>query len=99
MANTFPLDSIRSFPLIPPKGRVLILHKPKDTVTESGIVVVHRKDLLADQGVVLAVGAEVEGVKVGDTVIFREGASTGFRYGEDHFHSVRDADLHAALAP
>jgi co-chaperonin GroES (HSP10) len=87
----------RPFPLVPPKGRIIILHKPKDTVTASGLVLAHRKELLADHGVVLAVGPEVAGVDVGDEVVFREGASTAFQYGEDWFHSVRDADLHAVV--
>ena len=73
--------------IIKPLGkRVLIKQVEQEEVTKSGIVLPGTASKEKPiTGEVLAVGKEVEDVKVGDKVIFEKYSGTEVKYGDDSF--------------
>lgn len=78
----------------PTKKKVLVEPKKEETVTSSGIHVVDARTSKYAEGKVLAIGSEVEEVKVGDTIFY---SPLGYEEIADDQHVVHEGDIHAII--
>lgn len=77
-------------------NRVIVdVEKPGETVTESGIVQLPSDKPL--QGKVMAVGAKVQELKVGDTVLVGRARSVPIKIEGKIYHLYQEDDLPAKL--
>ena len=83
--------------ITPLKDRVIIELIQKETVTASGIVLSSADPTEANRGKVLAVGAEVLDVKVGDVILANWNKATKSKVDQDEFYIIKEEDIIAVF--
>jgi len=83
--------------ITPLKDRVIIELVQKETVTSSGIVLSSADPQEANRGIVLAVGAEVLDVKVGDVILANWNKATKSKVDQDEFYIIKEEDIIAVF--
>ena len=83
--------------ITPLKDRVIIELIQKETVTASGIVLSSADPTEANRGIVLAVGAEVLDLKVGDVILANWNKATKSKVDQDEFYIIKEEDIIAVF--
>lgn len=74
----------------------ITIAKPKDS-TKSGLTVAGAKEKRLEQGKVISVGKDVEEVKKGDTVIFKQFSTDTVELEGKEFSFIKESDILAVL--
>lgn len=83
--------------ITPLKDRVIIELIQKETTTPSGIVLSSADPAEANRGKVLAIGAEVIAVSVGDVILANWNKATKSKVDQDEFYIIKEEDIIAVF--
>lgn len=79
--------------ITPLHNRIAVSLKKPESVTPGGIIIPETSFKSGTEGVVIAIGAKVEQIKVGDTIKFGEHAGTEAEAHGIEFLLMRESDV------
>jgi len=90
MTNTEKNLQQSNFPIKPIKSRIVVSMIEKETVTAGGIILTKADREEANRAKVLAIGPDVEYVKVGDTILPDWNTAQKFKLEEQYYFVEED---------
>lgn len=87
-----------SAPLKPLASHIVAVREVPDTKTASGLYLPEAAKEKTTVATVVAVGAEVKEVKVGDHIVYKEYSTTELKTGGKEYLIVKEEDVLATLA-
>lgn len=81
--------------LVPLRDKILLRPIKEEEVSKGGIALPNASRKERNLGLVLAVGKEVEHVRVGDVVVFSSYAGASVEFGEETLKLISETNIHA----
>lgn len=88
-----------SVPIQPLSDHLVIEQEEAEVKTSSGILLSSATSKKPNITIVLAVGPDVEQLKVGDKVICKEYSAIEVKYGPDTYIMIQESDVMATVVP
>lgn len=84
-------------PIVPVGKRIVVRPEQKEDTTKSGIIVASTTKERPERGTVVAIGEALEGVKVGDTVVFSKYGYDEVKVNGDDYYVIKHDDVVAVI--